>query len=67
MNAKNLLKDKVVLVVDDELDVLHTVEEALPMCLVHKAQDYDTALSYLMSYTYEIVIPISWGLTVLSS
>jgi len=26
------------------------------MCMVHKAADYDTALQYLMSYTYDIVI-----------
>jgi DNA-binding response OmpR family regulator len=50
------LKDKVVLVVDDEPDVLETVEEELDMCLVHKASDYDTALQYLLSYTYDLVI-----------
>jgi DNA-binding response OmpR family regulator len=50
------LKDKVVLVVDDEPDVLETVEEELDMCLVHKANDYDTALQYLLSYTYDFVI-----------
>ncbi len=32
------------------------VAEELDMCLVHKAQDYDTALQYLLSYTYDIVI-----------
>lgn len=56
MSADSLLKDKVVLVVDDEPDVLETVEEELDMCLVHKATDYDTALQYLLSYTYDIVI-----------
>jgi len=56
MSAKSALKDKVVLVVDDEPDVLETVEEELDMCLVHKAKDYDTALQYLLSYTYDIVI-----------
>ena len=45
-----------ILVVDDEEDVLDTVEEVLDMCLVTKAQDYDTARQYLMSYTYDIVI-----------
>jgi DNA-binding NtrC family response regulator len=53
---KSPLKDKVVLVVDDEPDVLETVEEELDMCLVHKAKDYDTALQYLLSYTYDVVI-----------
>ncbi|MDZ7696885.1 MAG: response regulator [Deltaproteobacteria bacterium] len=56
MSEHSALKDKVVLVVDDEPDVLETVEEELDMCLVHKATDYDTALQYLLSYTYDIVI-----------
>jgi len=56
MGSESPLKDKVVLVVDDEPDVLETVEEQLDMCLVHKAGDYDTALQYLLSYTYDIVI-----------
>ena len=50
------LVDKTVLVVDDEPDVLETVAEELDMCLVHKAGDYDTAVQYLVSYTYDIVI-----------
>ena len=45
-----------ILVVDDEPDILDTVEEELEMCLVHKARDYETALQYLLSYTYNIVI-----------
>ncbi|MBW1679990.1 MAG: response regulator [Deltaproteobacteria bacterium] len=56
MTLESPLKDKVILVVDDEPDVLETVEEELDMCLVHKATDYDTALQYLLSYTYDIVI-----------
>jgi CheY-like chemotaxis protein len=56
MSTDSLLKDKVILVVDDEPDVLETVEEELDICLVHKATDYDTALQYLLSYTYDIVI-----------
>ena len=56
MSTESPLKDKVVLVVDDEPDVLETVTEQLDMCLVHKAGDYDTALQYLLSYTYDIVI-----------
>jgi DNA-binding NtrC family response regulator len=50
------LKGKVILVADDEPDILETVEEALSMCLIHKAADYDTAFEYLLSYTYDIVI-----------
>jgi DNA-binding NtrC family response regulator len=56
MTTTSLLKDKVVLVVDDEEDVLETVEDLLDMCMVFKAKDYDTAIQYLLSYTYDIVI-----------
>jgi DNA-binding response OmpR family regulator len=56
MSTESLLKDKMVLVVDDERDILETVEEELEMCLLHKAMDYETALQYLLSYTYDIVI-----------
>lgn len=52
----SLLEGKIVLVVDDEVDVLDTVEETLDMCLVYKAKDYDSAVQYLLSYTYDIVI-----------
>ena len=56
MTSESPLKDKIVLVVDDEPDVLETVEQELDMCLIHKAGDYDTALQYLLSYTYDVVI-----------
>ena len=56
MSTESPLKDKVVLVVDDEPDVLETVEEELDDCVLHKAQDYDTALQYLLSYTYDVVV-----------
>lgn len=56
MTAESPLKGKTVLVVDDEPDVLDTVAEELDMCMVDKAKDYDTALQYLASYTYDIVI-----------
>ena len=56
MDTSKILKDKVVLVVDDEVDVTDTVEEVLDMCLIRKANDYDTARQLLMSYTFDIVI-----------
>jgi CheY-like chemotaxis protein len=52
----NVLKDQVVLVVDDEVDVLDTVEDILSDCIVSKASDFSTAQQYLMGYTYDIVI-----------
>jgi CheY-like chemotaxis protein len=56
MHAESPLKDKVILVVDDEVDVLDTVEELLDMCVVHKATDYDTALQFLSNNTYDAVV-----------
>ena len=56
MNKDNILKDKTVLVVDDEPDVLDTVEEELEMCRVHKAADYAGALEKIRSTTYDLVI-----------
>jgi DNA-binding NarL/FixJ family response regulator len=56
MEPESLLKDKVVLAVDDEPDVLEAIEEELDMCLLNKASDYNTAIQYLASYTYDIVI-----------
>lgn len=52
----DVLKGKVILVVDDEQDVLDTVEEVLDICIVHKAKDNKTAHQYLSGYTYDIVI-----------
>jgi CheY-like chemotaxis protein len=56
MNSESPLKGKAILVVDDELDVLETVGEELDMCRVDKAGDYNAAMQYLASYTYDIVI-----------
>lgn len=56
MKSGELLAGKLVLVVDDERDVLDSVAETLEMCTVHKVGDYETALQYILSYTYDIVI-----------
>jgi CheY-like chemotaxis protein len=56
MVSRSLLKDKIVLAVDDEPDILAIVKDTLDMCLVHTAKDYETALQYLLSYNYDIVI-----------
>ena len=56
MEADRILKDKVILVVDDEIDVTDTVEDVLDMCFVRKANDYETARQYLLSYTFDVVI-----------
>jgi CheY-like chemotaxis protein len=56
MTSDHPLKDKTILVVDDEPDVLETVGELLDMCLIDKATDYDSAIQYLRTYIYDIVI-----------
>jgi DNA-binding NtrC family response regulator len=56
MGGMEVLNDKTILVVDDEPDVLDTVEDLLGDCIISRASDYSTARQYLMSYTYDIVI-----------
>lgn len=56
MTSKSPLIDKVILAVDDESDVLESVEEQLDMCLLHKATNYETALQYLLTYNYDFII-----------
>ena len=56
MKAEEVLRNKHILAVDDEPDVLEYVGEELSMCLVDKAADYQTALEYIQSYIYDIVI-----------
>ena len=56
MSKESPLKGKVVLVVDDEPDVLTTLEEILDMCEVHKAQDFDTALQLILNNTQDVVV-----------
>ncbi|MFP4038117.1 MAG: response regulator [Desulfobacteraceae bacterium] len=56
MTSYDMLKDKVILAVDDEPDVLEVLKEHLDDCLVHTATDRETALQLLQSYTYDIVI-----------
>ena len=50
------LNDKLILVVDDETDILDTLEEVLDMSIVHKAVDHKTGQQLLTSNSYDIVI-----------
>ena len=56
MSSESLLKDKAVLIVDDEPDVLEAISELLDMCQLSTAQDYDTAVQLLASFSFDIVI-----------
>ena len=57
--TKSILNDKRVLAVDDEPDVLETLEELLEEfdgLTFDKAGDYDTGYHMLRSWTYDLVI-----------
>ena len=56
MNQESSLKEKLILIVDDEIDILDTIEESLEMCELHKADNYHLALQYLQSYSYDVVV-----------
>lgn len=54
--AEDLLKGKRVLIVDDEPDVLDTLEILLPMCKVEKASSFESARGFLESGPLDIAI-----------
>lgn len=54
--SDNILRGRKILVVDDEPDILETIEEALDMCVVHTAADHDTALEYIKKTKYDIAV-----------
>jgi DNA-binding NtrC family response regulator len=57
MNAKeDILKGKKVLIVDDEPDVLETLEEILDMCDVVKAGTFEEAKKLLESRPFDIAV-----------
>jgi nucleotide-binding universal stress UspA family protein/CheY-like chemotaxis protein len=55
-DAKDILSGRQILIVDDEPDILDTIEEELRMCTVQKAGDYDTAMVYIGKNSYDIVL-----------
>lgn len=57
--AQSILNDKRILAVDDEVDVLETLEDLLdgyPGLILDKATDYETGYHLLRSWTYDAVI-----------
>ena len=56
MRPEKILKDKAILVVDDEPDVLDSITEQLDMCRIYRAKDYEIALQLLAGFTFDIVI-----------
>jgi len=54
--GENLLEGKKILIVDDEPDVLDTLEELLPLCQVVKAGTNAEARKHLEEEEYDLVI-----------
>jgi nucleotide-binding universal stress UspA family protein len=56
IKAEDLLKDRRVLVVDDEPDILETVEEILDMCSLDMAGTFEEAATLIKKNNYDIAI-----------
>ena len=56
MQDDDVLKDKKILIVDDEPDILETLEELLDMCMIDTAPNFETARKFLDKYTYDLAI-----------
>jgi DNA-binding response OmpR family regulator len=51
-----ILRGKRILIVDDEPDVLETLEELLSQCLIDKAPSFETGVKFLNKNTYDLAI-----------
>lgn len=56
MSNETLLADKRILIVDDEPDVLDTLEETLSMCEVVRASTFDEARQLLESQDFDLAV-----------
>ncbi|MBU1341441.1 MAG: response regulator [Proteobacteria bacterium] len=56
MDNQSILENKKVLVVDDEPDILETLEELLYMCSVDMASTFEEAVTFLKNNTYDVAI-----------
>jgi CheY-like chemotaxis protein len=56
MEKAGILDGKKVLIVDDEADVLETLEDLLPMCDIVTASSYEEASQHLQSQWFDIAI-----------
>jgi len=56
MSTESPLTGRKILIVDDEPDVLDTLEELLPMCDITKASSFDEARRLLETEKFEIAI-----------
>jgi CheY-like chemotaxis protein len=51
-----ILKDKRILIVDDEPDILETLKELLDVCIIDTAPNFETAQKFLKNDTYDAAI-----------
>ena len=56
MSTEKILKDKAILIVDDEPDILDSITEQLDMCRIYRAMDYEIALQLMAGFKFDIVI-----------
>ena len=52
----DILKDKRILIVDDEPDILETLEELLEMCIIDSAPDFSAAVKFLDRNVYDAAV-----------
>jgi DNA-binding NtrC family response regulator len=52
----DILAGKRILIVDDEADILETLEEILDMCIIDTAPNFETAQRFLDKNTYDVAI-----------
>ena len=56
MTDNEILKGKKILIVDDEPDILETLEELLDICIIDTAPDFETAKKFLDKNSYDVAI-----------
>jgi len=56
MRTEKILRDKAVLIVDDEPDILDSITEQLDMCRIYRAKDYEIAMQLMAGFKFDIVI-----------
>jgi len=56
MEREDIIAGKAVLIVDDEPDVLETLEDLLPACRVERASDFESAKALLESRSFDLAI-----------
>lgn len=56
MIQPNILKNKKILIVDDEPDILETIIDLLDMCITDTAKDFKTASKALAESSYDMAI-----------